>query len=131
MLVLSSVKHTKLASLTTGGKTYACRAWRAASRFSELLVSKAIPTRQHWAYRKWLRFYLDFCKKYASEVKDTVRLELFIKKLKANVSQLSNSSRQCRQYVCFIKLTMRCCLKQVWGQHNLKGRIASPVAAKY
>jgi hypothetical protein len=101
------------------------------SQFSELLIAKAIPSNRHGAYRKWLRFYLDFCKKSALEVKDKERLGLFIKKLKANVSQLSNSSRQCRQYVCFIKLTMRCCLKQVWRQHNLKKRIISPVAANY
>ena len=70
------------------------------NRFSELLIAKAIPSRQHGAYRKWLRFYLDFCKKYASEVKDTVRLGLFIKKLK----EKRQSSEQQQQAVQAIRL---------------------------
>ncbi len=32
--------------------------------FNALLVKKAIPVKCHYGYRKWLRYYLDFCRKY-------------------------------------------------------------------
>ena len=34
------------------------------TRYEALLVKKAIPERHHLYYRKWLRYYLDFCHKY-------------------------------------------------------------------
>ena len=32
--------------------------------FDALLVKKAIPEKLHSHYKKWLRYYLDFCQKY-------------------------------------------------------------------
>ena len=32
--------------------------------FEERLLEKAIPGKAHWSYIKWLRYYLDFCRKY-------------------------------------------------------------------
>jgi hypothetical protein len=34
------------------------------SQFEECLRNKAIPKETHGLYRKWLRYYLDFCQKY-------------------------------------------------------------------
>jgi hypothetical protein len=70
------------------------------NQFSELLIAKAIPSSRQGAYRKWLRFYLDFCKKYALEVKDKESLELFIKKLK----EKRQSPEQQQQAVQAIRL---------------------------
>jgi hypothetical protein len=34
------------------------------AQFEERLLEKAIPRKMHWFFIKWLRYYLDFCKKY-------------------------------------------------------------------
>jgi hypothetical protein len=70
------------------------------NRFSELLTTKAIPPNRHGAYRKWLCFYLDFCKKYTMEVNEQESLVLFIKKLK----EKRQSSEQQQQAVQAIRL---------------------------
>ncbi len=33
-------------------------------RFAEHLAQKGIPVGQHGVYQKWVRYFLDFCKKY-------------------------------------------------------------------
>lgn len=52
-------------------------------KFDWLLVNSDIPPREYPAYRKWLRFYLDFCKKYQHGYADPASLSLFVKKLKS------------------------------------------------
>ena len=46
------------------------------------LNNKAIPKREHFNYRKWLRYYLDFCLKYNHNQLNKNTLNLFIEKLK-------------------------------------------------
>jgi hypothetical protein len=33
-------------------------------RFAHLLEKRAVPSPQHFYYKKWLRYYLDYCAKY-------------------------------------------------------------------
>ena len=51
------------------------------TRFDALLVKKQIPAQRHNYYRKWLRYYLDFCRKYHHSALKEESLPLFIKKL--------------------------------------------------
>ena len=46
------------------------------------LNNKAIPKRAHFYYRKWLRYYLNFCLKYSYQQLNKESLTYFIKKLK-------------------------------------------------
>ena len=46
------------------------------------MVIKKIPSGQHGYYRKWLRFYFDFCEKYARDTKNPDSLPEFINKLR-------------------------------------------------
>ena len=50
--------------------------------YNSLLIQKAIPETYQPYYRKWLRYYLDFCQKYGFRPSDTKRLRPFINKLK-------------------------------------------------
>ncbi len=52
------------------------------TRFQAILVKRAVSPDQHSYYKKWLRFYLDFCFKY--ELKDSNKESLgqFIAKLR-------------------------------------------------
>jgi hypothetical protein len=52
------------------------------ARFNALLVNKAVPDKYHNQYRKWLRYYLDFCHKYLLPHADHTSLPGFIKKLR-------------------------------------------------
>jgi len=51
-------------------------------RFDLLLTSCKIPVNKQNFYRKWLRYYLDFCRKYKHSVADKETLTYFKKKLK-------------------------------------------------
>ncbi len=50
-------------------------------RFNTLLVEKSILGSHHNHYRKWLRYYLDFCRKYHFQELQQESLLHFIKKL--------------------------------------------------
>ena len=46
-------------------------------KYDRLLVNSDIAPREYPACRKWLRFYLDFCKKYGHGYADDDSLPLF------------------------------------------------------
>jgi hypothetical protein len=50
-------------------------------KFDPLLVHKGIPKNEHYNFRKWLRYYLDLCKKYHFLESNPESLPHFIKKL--------------------------------------------------
>jgi hypothetical protein len=49
--------------------------------YSALLIQKAVPDKYHPYYRKWPRYYLDFCQNYGVKQSDTKTLSHVIKKL--------------------------------------------------
>jgi hypothetical protein len=51
------------------------------TRFEECLAAKNISENIHNYYKKWLRFYLDFCSKYHHEAKKLESLAAFQQKL--------------------------------------------------
>jgi integron integrase len=52
------------------------------SQFNSLLIQNEVPEKYHYNYRKWLRYYLDFCNKYGFRQSDKNSLAPFINKLK-------------------------------------------------
>jgi integron integrase len=52
------------------------------ARFDSILIRKSIPSSLHPHYRKWLRYYLDFCHKYHLPYSKHESLPHFINKLK-------------------------------------------------
>lgn len=52
-------------------------------KYDRLLINSDIPPQEYPACRKWLRFYLDFCKKYHRPYADSESLPPFIDKLKS------------------------------------------------
>ena len=55
---------------------------KIASTYNGFLVKKGIPQKLHPFYRKWLRYYLDFCQKYTSGQTGKNSLSTFISKLR-------------------------------------------------
>ena len=70
------------------------------STFNSLLYQKAIPEKDHPYYRKWLRYYLDFCQKYGFRQSDTKSVKPFINKLK----EKNQTDLQQKQAVDAIKI---------------------------
>lgn len=71
------------------------------TQFDALLVHHAIPQRLHPDYRKWLRYYLDFCHKYRFEKSKKDSLSHFIKKLdtrKQTIQQQEQASHALSLY---------------------------------
>lgn len=63
--------------------------------YDALLGAKKIPRSAFPYYRKWLRYYLDFCQKYHFDPSDTKSLHAFLKKLdqkKQSVQQQKQAS---------------------------------------
>ena len=52
-------------------------------RFNNVLSQRAIPESFHVHYRKWLRYFLDFCQKYPPPEAKSAQVRLFIEKLKS------------------------------------------------
>jgi len=55
---------------------------KIASTYNGFLVKKGIPQNLHSFYRKWLRYYLDFCQKYTSGQTSENSLSAFISELR-------------------------------------------------
>ena len=52
------------------------------AQFDTMLIEKNIPKSAHTDYRKWLRYYLDFCHKYHFDNLKKESLPHFIKKIR-------------------------------------------------
>jgi hypothetical protein len=51
------------------------------SLYDELLAKTAVPVQSHFLYKKWLRYYLDFCHKYHFEPSTRQDISRFLNKL--------------------------------------------------
>ena len=51
------------------------------TQLDERLTDKAIPKKTHWLYIKWLRYYLDFCRKDSLPESNRESLSPFLRKL--------------------------------------------------
>lgn len=67
-------------------------------KYNSLLIKNDIPSHAHGNYKKWLRYYLDFCNKYQHPYADTEILQLFLDKL-GNKKQTSSQQSQAKHAV--------------------------------
>ena len=61
--------------------------------FDYLLNTHQIPRQDHSDYRKWLRFYLDFCDKYQHNPKTPDSARAFITKLASKHQSISDQQQ--------------------------------------
>ena len=62
-------------------------------RFELLLKQDNIPVNRHNFFKKWLKYYLDFCHKYEHDPQNIDSLSLFINKLRTKNNQNSSRNR--------------------------------------
>ena len=70
-------------------------------KFNDWLKREAVDARRHGEYRKWLRYYLDFCHKYGHGYLDERSLGLFTEKLNGKGKrpfQIEEAARAVRLY---------------------------------
>jgi integron integrase len=68
------------------------------SKYGMILAKKTIPVSFHNHYKKWLRYYLDYCHKYKQPYFDNQSLEKFIEKLREK-KQSSDQQKEAVQAV--------------------------------
>ena len=51
--------------------------------FNARMAYEGVPLEDHAHYRKWLRYYVDFCRKYSHPYADPASLTFFLEKLAA------------------------------------------------
>jgi len=51
------------------------------TQYDAILLKRSVPATCHASYKKWLRYYLDFCGKYMVPDSKSDRVRLFIDKL--------------------------------------------------
>lgn len=52
------------------------------AQYDAVLNKRAIPLSRHSDYKKWLRYYLDYCEKYPVPDSKSERVRLFVEKLR-------------------------------------------------
>ncbi len=67
-------------------------------RFEAAMAAAEVAVQERWYYRKWLRYYLDFCAKYGRPAAEETSLGPFLEKL-ASKSQSAAQRRQAAQAV--------------------------------
>ncbi|WP_143735882.1 site-specific integrase [Methyloprofundus sedimenti] len=71
--------------------------------FCDLLIQEAVPKPEQGYYKKWLRYYWDFCHKYEHSPDNKNSLPLFLQKLR----EKRQSEQQCQQAQQAIQLFYR------------------------
>ena len=64
-----------------------------AHRFDKSLYANSLPNNQHFLYKKWLRFYWDFCHKYHHKVYQQSSLSQFLNKLQQKRQTLEQQNQ--------------------------------------
>lgn len=84
----------------------------AMMRFLAILEKKGVAADTHPHYLKWLRYYLDFCAKYAGSATDSERMRLFLAKLREKNRRRTPDARLRTPYPCLSKWEKACALRK-------------------
>jgi hypothetical protein len=83
------------------------------SQYETILKSREVPLNCYTDYKKWLRYYLDFCAKYPVPDSKSERVQLFSEKLRGK--KQTEQQRQQAMHAVFMYFEM-----QNEGAHNCK-----------
>ncbi|MGX9367359.1 phage integrase N-terminal SAM-like domain-containing protein [Desulfoplanes sp. PS50] len=83
--------------------------------FEKCLVHESISEGSRPFYRKWLRYYFDFCHKYQNDLSDRTRLKHFMEKLAAKYQPVNLIRQASHAVSIFYK---RCQVAQVTGNRS-------------
>ncbi|MCD6485824.1 MAG: hypothetical protein J7K35_00635 [Syntrophobacterales bacterium] len=70
--------------------------------FGSFLTDRNIPATSHGYYKKWFRYYLDYCHKYRFYYLNSDSLPNFLNKLKEKNRPEYNKNKPMNRYICFM-----------------------------
>ncbi|NOR68828.1 MAG: tyrosine-type recombinase/integrase [Methylomarinum sp.] len=73
-------------------------------KFNDLLLSKSFSDKDRAVYKKWLRFYWDFCHKYQHDVFRSGSLSLFVQKLQDKDQSVQQQNQAKHSVSLFLKM---------------------------
>jgi predicted solute-binding protein len=79
-------------------------------QFDAYLIKKEVLEKNHNLFRKWLRYYLDFCFKYGHDPKNSESLRQFINKLR---EKKQSKPQQKQAYDAILSISTLCEQKSV------------------
>ncbi len=79
---MSLITAKRVHSVIEGGPVMISMSTEIAQQFESMLAKHSVPSAQHTFYKKWLRYYLDFCSKYHFADASSKSLPQFLKKLR-------------------------------------------------
>ncbi len=80
-------------------------------QYNNALRQRAVPEPFHVHYKKWLRYFLDFCEKYPPPEAKSERVRLFVEKLKSK----KQTPQQCNQAFNALLFLFRHVLEKDYG----------------
>ena len=96
--------------------------------YDAALVREDVPLPAHFHYRKWLRYYLDYCLKYHYEISDKESLSYFLKKLE-DKNQTEQQQKQAFHAVSIFYEIESIDQDRIGALKNKKGNIATKKTA--
>jgi len=89
-------------------------------KFEILLEKDGIPVSKHNFFKKWLRYYLDFCNKYEHDPEQTASLPLFINKLRSKKQSRQQQKQAYDSVLIYYKIFN---IHPEWLQNNESGAV--------
>ena len=89
-------------------------------KFEILLEKDGIPVSKHNFFKKWLRYYLDFCNKYEHDPEQTASLPLFINKLRSKKQSRQQQKQAYDSVLIYYKIFN---IHPEWLQKNESGAV--------
>ncbi len=99
------------------------------TKFNLLLTDRNIPINEHNNFRKWLRYYLDFCKKYNFDITKKESLPYFIEKLQEK-HQSTDQQKQASHAISIYYSLSRLVSKKAFNGLHEKARDEDKIPIK-
>ncbi|MEN8212320.1 MAG: integron integrase [Thermodesulfobacteriota bacterium] len=93
-------------------------------KFETLLERDKIPTNKHIFFKKWLRYYLDFCHKYKHHPKNIDSLPLFINKLRVKKQSKQQQKQAYDSILIYFKIFN---IHPNWSQNEKTGQVREKI----
>ena len=86
------------------------------AQFEKSLRNKRVPDRLHGFYKKWLRYYLDFCAKYRFSPRQKESLPRFIGKLRKKKQSKTQQEQAVKAITLYYKIVSREAKNELTGK---------------
>ena len=97
-------------------------------QFDVLLKKENVSLQKYNSYKKWLRYYLDFCHKYEHDSQNIDSLPLFINKLRTKKQSKQQQKKACDSVLFYYKIFN---IHSVWSQKKESSETVKETTVPY